>query len=109
MSRYLIDRIAALPNVVMHTGTEVAGLEGNRATGLTAVMLRDRTSARTWRCASRHLFLFVGADPNSAWLERCVDTDDKGFVVTGRNFAAPVVAAGPPSCSRPAGRGSFSP
>jgi thioredoxin reductase (NADPH) len=37
----------------------------------------------------RHLFLFIGADPNSAWLEDCVDTDDKGFVVTGRAFTAP--------------------
>jgi thioredoxin reductase (NADPH) len=89
MSRYLIDRIAALPNVVLQTGTEVTGLEGDRVTGLTAAMLRDRTSARTWRCALRHLFLFIGADPNSAWLEDCVDTDDKGFVLTGRAFTAP--------------------
>ena len=89
MSRYLIDRIAALPNVVLHTGTEVTSLEGDRATGLTAAMLRDRASARTRRCALRHLFLFIGADPNSAWLEECVDTDDKGFVVTGRDFTAP--------------------
>ncbi len=33
MSRYLIDRIAALPNVVLHTGTEVAALEEDASTG----------------------------------------------------------------------------
>ena len=31
-----------------------------------------------------HLFLFIGADPNAAWLQGCVDTDDKGFIVTGK-------------------------
>src|SRR5260370_29991962 len=86
MSRYLIDRIAALPNVVLHTGTEVTGLEGDRATGLTPATLPDRTSARTWRCALRHLFLFIGADPNSACLEDCVYTADQRFVLTGRAF-----------------------
>ena len=44
MSRYLIDRIAALPNVVLHTGTEVAALEGDEAAGLTAVAFRERAS-----------------------------------------------------------------
>ncbi len=88
MSRYLIDRIAALPNVVLHIETEVTGLEGDRATGLTAAIFRDRTSGKTRRCALRHLFLFIGADPNSKWLHDCVDIDDKGFVVTGRDLAA---------------------
>lgn len=95
MSRYLIDRIAALPNVVLHTQTEVTGLEGDRATGLTAATFRDRTSGRTRRCALRHLFLFIGADPNSAWLADCVDMDDKGFVATGRDFTTPPLRRAP--------------
>src|SRR5208282_3622329 len=32
----------------------------------------------------RHLFLFIGADPNAGWLQGCVETDAKGFVVTGK-------------------------
>lgn len=91
MSRYLIDRIAALPNVVQHARMEVVGLEGDRATGLTAARFRDRTNGETQRCALRHLFLFIGADPNAAWLEGCVETDDKDFVVTGRDFATAAV------------------
>ena len=87
MSRYL----AALPNVVLHAGTEVVGLEGDRVTGLTAVTFRDRMNGTTRRCALRHLFLFIGADPNAAWLEGCVDADDKGFVLTGRDFTAAAV------------------
>jgi len=85
MSRYLIDRIAALPNVEIHTHTEVVGLHGDRATGLTGATFRDRrTGAETARDL-RHLFLFVGADPNADWLKACVTTDAAGFVVTGQD------------------------
>src|SRR5262249_48123425 len=85
MSRYLIDRIAALSNVELHTKTEVVALEGDEATGLTAAVFRDRTTGTTHTCALRHLFLFIGADPNSGWLNHCVALDAKGFVVTGAN------------------------
>ena len=83
MSRYLIDRIAALPNVELHTGTEVVALEGDEVTGLTAAVFRDRATGATHTCPLRHLFLFIGADPNTSWLNRCVTLDNKGFVVTG--------------------------
>ena len=85
MSRYLIDRIAALPNVTLHARTQVVGLEGDRIGGLAAVALRDHAAGTTCTCPLRHLFLFIGADPNTAWLEGCVALDDKGFVVTGMN------------------------
>src|SRR6185369_3952703 len=68
MSRYLIDRIAALPNVEIHRRTEIVELSGDATTGLTGARFRDRTSGATHDCALRHLFLFVGADPNAAWL-----------------------------------------
>lgn len=83
MSRYLIDRIAALPNVELHTGTEVARLEGDETAGLTAVGFRDRSTGVTRSCPLRHLFLFIGADPNASWLNGCLEVDSKGFVVTG--------------------------
>ncbi|MDB5713267.1 MAG: thioredoxin reductase [Sphingomonadales bacterium] len=83
MSRYLVERIAALPNVEIHVDTEVVGLEGDRATGLNAASFRNRSTGEIKRCDLRHMFLFIGADPNALWLEGCVDTDDKGFVITG--------------------------
>jgi thioredoxin reductase (NADPH) len=83
MSRYLIERIAALPNVVCHIGKEIAALEGDCQTGLTGAVFRDRADGSTSRCALKHLFLFIGADPNAQWLGGCVETDDKGFVLTG--------------------------
>jgi len=83
MSRYLIDRISALPNVELHTRTEVVGLEGDQTTGLTGAVFRDRGSGETHACPLRHVFLFIGADPNADWLDGCVALDNKGFVLTG--------------------------
>ncbi|MDR3463723.1 MAG: FAD-dependent oxidoreductase [Beijerinckiaceae bacterium] len=83
MSRYLIDRIAALPNVELHVGSEIEALEGDRATGLTAAVFRDRRDGSLHRRALRHLFLFIGADPNAEWLGDCVKTDANGFIMTG--------------------------
>jgi thioredoxin reductase (NADPH) len=83
MSRYLIDRIAALPNVELHVDSEVVGLEGDRTAGLTAAVFHCRASGATVTSRLRHLFLFIGADPNTGWLENCVAMDPKGFVVTG--------------------------
>jgi thioredoxin reductase (NADPH) len=83
MSRYLVDRIAALPNVELHPGTEVVALEGDEATGLAAAVFRERATGAVRSCPLRHLFLFIGADPNAAWLDGCVAMDEKGFVITG--------------------------
>jgi thioredoxin reductase (NADPH) len=85
MSRYLIDRIAALANVELHIGCEIVGLEGNCAAGLEAATFRNRANGTVKRRLLRHLFLFIGADPHTAWLRDCIETDDKGFVLTGRS------------------------
>ena len=83
MSKYLIERIEALPNVELHIGKEVVALEGDRATGLTAAIFKCRKTGDEHRCEMRHLFLFIGADPNTGWLDGCADLDDKGFLLTG--------------------------
>lgn len=83
MSRYLIDRIAALPNVELHMGSEIADLRGDRTTGLTGATFRDRRTGALQERAFRHLFLFIGADPHTRWLDGCVALDGTGFVLTG--------------------------
>ena len=96
MSRYLIDRIKALRNVELHTKTEIVALEGDQVTGLTGAVFRCETTGETHACPLRHIFLFIGADPNANWLEQCVDVDGKGFVITGSKFAAGNGAIGRP-------------
>jgi thioredoxin reductase (NADPH) len=82
MSRYLIERIESLPNVTLHTGSSVTGLQGDEH-GLTEV--RWASPGGDEICHTiRRLFLFIGADPNTGWLEGCgMARDHKGFLVTG--------------------------
>jgi len=83
MSSYLVDRITGLSNVEVLTGTQITGLEG--ADGmLEAVRWRQGASKEEVRRPVRHVFLFIGADPNTDWLAGSgVALDAKGFVLTG--------------------------
>jgi thioredoxin reductase (NADPH) len=84
MSRYLIDRIAATANVRLLVNTELTALRGDTAEGLTGVRWRDRREGSERDAELRNLFLFVGAEPETEWLEGCgVATDAHGFVLTG--------------------------
>ncbi len=83
MSRYLVDRIEGLSNIEVITGAEISGLEGDVGR-LEAVRWRLRTSGEETRRSIRRLFLFIGADPNTNWLDGSgVALDAKGFVLTG--------------------------
>ncbi|MGO4476857.1 FAD-dependent oxidoreductase [Massilia sp. 2TAF26] len=83
MSSYLIERIAATPNITLHTRIGLDALEGDE-NGLSRVRCHGIEDGREQAFETRHMFLFVGADPNSDWLRECaVALDDKGFVLTG--------------------------
>jgi thioredoxin reductase (NADPH) len=80
MSRYLCDRIAAQPNIEVLVETEVSGLEG-RDGSLERIRWRHRASGVETHRALRHLFLFIGAEPNTPCLAQSnVVFDDRGFV-----------------------------
>jgi len=84
MSRYLVERIAVLPNVEIHVGAELDSLEGSCATGLRSATFRHVGDGSFSRLELRHLFLFIGADPNTEWVGDRVATDQKGFILTGQ-------------------------
>ena len=82
MSRYLVDRIRGLPNVEVVTGARLTALEGEDGV-LEAVRWRRAGAGEDTRQPVRHLFLFIGADPNTAWLAGSgVARDARGFVLT---------------------------
>jgi thioredoxin reductase (NADPH) len=82
MSRYLIDRIRGLSNVEVLMQAQISGLEGHDGM-LEAVRWRGPTGDEVRR-PIRHLFLFIGAEPNTHWLSGSgVGVDSKGFVLTG--------------------------
>jgi thioredoxin reductase (NADPH) len=90
MSRYLIDRIEATPNIELLTETELVALDGCPANGLRQVRWRCARTGEEEQRDLRHVFLFVGADPETAWLEDCgVAVDKHGFVLTGPEAARP--------------------
>ena len=84
MSHYLVERIQAAPNIEVMPQTEVVGLKGDRS--LQHVVWRNRSSGEETEGAIRNLFLFIGADPATAWLKDCgVELDRTGFVITGKH------------------------
>jgi thioredoxin reductase (NADPH) len=87
MSRYLVDRIAGLSNVEIVTRAQVSGLEGSDGM-LQAIRWHQDASGKETRRPIRHLFLFIGAEPNTAWLSGSgAALDQKGFVLTGADAA----------------------
>jgi len=88
MSSYLVERIGGLGNVEVVPRVEVSGLEGSNGM-LEAVRWRGGASGEKVRRPIRHLFLFIGADPNTDWLSGSgVALDAKRFVLTGVDVAA---------------------
>ncbi|SDT13853.1 FAD-dependent oxidoreductase [Bradyrhizobium canariense] len=84
MSRYLIERIEATPNIELVFNTEVVELDGTKEQSLERLRWRSRLSGEESSYDTRNLFLFVGADPATGWLDGCgVMVDRGGFVVTG--------------------------
>jgi thioredoxin reductase (NADPH) len=83
MAHYLVDRIAGLANVEVVTRSQVSGLEGGGGT-LEAIRWRQGAPGKEVRRPIRHLFLFIGAEPNTDWLSGSgVALDANGFVLTG--------------------------
>ncbi|HEY1892554.1 MAG TPA: FAD-dependent oxidoreductase [Steroidobacteraceae bacterium] len=80
MSRYLCERIAAQPNIEILLETDVVDLQGENG-ALKSISSRDQRTGTITHRPLQHLFLFIGADPNTAWLGQCdVQVDAKGFV-----------------------------
>jgi thioredoxin reductase (NADPH) len=84
MSRYLVDRIAAAENVELLTNTEVRELVGEDR--LEGIAVEDNRSGARRTLAARALFVFIGAEANTGWLQSAVELDERGFVLTGREL-----------------------
>lgn len=84
MSYYLIERIQTIPNIKIELQTEVIEVHGEeRLNGLT--IRHCDTKAEESRDAGA-LFIFIGAEPRTDWLEGTLCRDGKGFLLTGQNL-----------------------
>jgi thioredoxin reductase (NADPH) len=84
MSHYLVERIETIPSIQVEPHTEVIEVHGeDRLTGLT---IRHHDTKTSERREAGALFIFIGAEPRTEWLEGTVCRDAKGFLVTGLNL-----------------------
>ncbi|MDP9844173.1 FAD-dependent oxidoreductase [Streptosporangium lutulentum] len=88
MSHYLTDRIKNNPRVDVMLHTEVCKLVGTD--GLEAVIAENNQTGERTRLLTRAMFVFIGADPCTAWLAPALALDDKGFVLTGFDDGLPL-------------------
>ena len=86
MSHYLIEQIAAIDNIEVHTRTEIVG--GGGAGHLEWLQLRDNETGDTQRVDSHWLFVFIGAKPRTDWLDSSIQRDSYGFVLAGPDLLA---------------------
>ncbi|HEX3942479.1 MAG TPA: FAD-dependent oxidoreductase [Rhizomicrobium sp.] len=83
MSEYLVERISAQQNIEVLAETEISGLDGKDGK-LERVRWRHKSSGKESERPIRHVFLFIGADPNTDWLKPSgIALDEKGFIRTG--------------------------
>ena len=85
MSRYLIRRIEENPRIVVRTRTQIVALEGNGR--LERIRWRDDGTGDVETHDIGHVFIMIGAVPNTDWLAGCVVLDEKGFVKTGPDLS----------------------
>ena len=81
MSRYLIDQLSSRSNVRVLFGTEVVAAHGDLS--LEAIDVRDGATGDTTRLGSGGVFIFIGADAETAWLPPEIALDRRGYVLTG--------------------------
>jgi thioredoxin reductase (NADPH) len=84
MSQYLIDQIAQIPNVHVEFKTRVVEVHGTDH--VEELELACDATGDSYRVGASSLFIFIGAEPRTSWLEGIVERDNRGFILTGQDL-----------------------
>ena len=84
MSDYLVQKVQATPNITVVLHTEV--VDGHGRQRLEGLTLRDRHTGATRTVAASAVFILIGAEPRTDWLDGVVERDERGYVLTGRDL-----------------------
>lgn len=84
MSQYLIDQIRKTANIQVEYLSEVVAVRGEHH--LESISVRCNTTGEVENVPASSLFIFIGAEPRTSWLDGIVDRDSRGFVLTGRDL-----------------------
>ena len=93
MSAYLVEQVDLLANVVVRTEVEVEAARG--IDHLESVTVRDRRSGEAEHLPTTAMFVFIGAQPHTEWLDGVVARDDHGFLPTGPELTPGQLAGWP--------------
>jgi thioredoxin reductase (NADPH) len=85
MSEYLADRIRAAPNIRLHEESEITQVHGQRHPE--SVTIQNRKTGVDANLPMAAIFVFIGADPDIAWLPQSVARDKLGYLLTGTDVA----------------------
>jgi thioredoxin reductase (NADPH) len=89
-SRLLQDKVRHHPQMTVLTNTKVVSFHGGENGKLNYVELEDRANGERQRHDASAAFVFIGLDPNTAFLKGTLDLDDSGFVVSDEQFRTSV-------------------
>jgi thioredoxin reductase (NADPH) len=81
MSYYLVQQVEAIDNIKVRTCTVVTEVCGD--THVEKLLLHDQHTGRTEEVTCGRMFVFIGAEPCTEWLDGVVARDDHGFVLAG--------------------------
>jgi thioredoxin reductase (NADPH) len=84
MSHYLIEQIAALPQIEVRTHAEVTAARGDGH--LSTLTIREPDGEHEEQVDAA--FVFIGAQPHTDWLEGVVARDERGFILAGLDAKA---------------------
>lgn len=86
MSQYLIDQIQKKENIRVECRTHVTAVEGDDR--LRSISIACDATGETHTVPASALFIFIGAEPCTGWLDGVVERDPRGFVLTGPDLMA---------------------
>jgi thioredoxin reductase (NADPH) len=81
MSEYLVRRIRAASNVIVHENTEITAVRGKRTLESAELIDRQSNQASNLNCGA--IFVFIGAEPHADWIPEGVARDKFGYILTG--------------------------
>jgi thioredoxin reductase (NADPH) len=84
MSHYLIDQIEATDNIKVRLSTQVVETLGK--SNLESIIVNNLATGELETMTTEALFIFIGAKPNTEWLQNSVMLDPSGYVVTGSSI-----------------------
>lgn len=84
MSQYLIDQIEATDNITVCTGCVVEEVKGD--TNLEGITIKNLNTGGSETVNATSLFVFIGAMPQTDWLDGMVERDERGFILTGSDL-----------------------